>query len=77
MNRSESRTEQQRRLFLAGRPSDFTVNALPVHVELCVDQDDRFGTLAPRTRDAVLIENIGKPDASSHDRCVGCVRQPD
>jgi hypothetical protein len=77
MNRSERRTQQQCRLFVAGRPSDFTIDALPVHIELRVDQDDRFAALTSRTRDAVLIEDVGKLDASWHTRFVGCARQRD
>ena len=59
-------------LFFAGWPANFTIDALPVHVELSIDQDDGFGTFTPRTRDAVLIENFGKADASSHNSFVGC-----
>jgi hypothetical protein len=70
-------TEQQRRLFFAGGPANFTIDALPVHVELSIDQDDGFGALTPRTRDAVLIENFGKADASSHTSFVGRVLQTD
>ena len=60
MDRLQGRTEQQCRLLLARGPSNFAIDALPVHVELGIDQDNGFATLTPRTRDIVPIEDFGK-----------------
>ena len=77
MNRFEGRPKQECRLFVTGRPSNFAIDALPVDVELSVEQNDCFGALTPRTRDAVLIEDVGQFDASSHTRFFGRVFQMD
>ena len=71
MNRLQCRTEQQRRFIIIGGPSGFAVDALPTHLELRVNQDDRLRTAASGTHDAVFVEDLAEDETSLHTQGVG------
>ena len=71
MDGFERRAQQQFRLFVAGRPPAFAVDALPCDLELLVDQHHGLGAPAAWARHAVLVEDVMGRQASLHVRLVG------
>lgn len=62
--------QKQGGLCVRRRPAGLTIDALPVQIELAIDQHDRFGAPAPGTGDVVLIKDVDMGRASSHTQ--GC-----
>jgi hypothetical protein len=59
--------QKQGGLFVRRRPASFTIDALPVQIELDIDQNDSFGTPASGAGDVVFVEDLeGRPSSSPH-----------
>jgi hypothetical protein len=75
MNGFHGGVQEERRLFIGRRPASRTIRALPVQIELWIDDDDRFGAPAPGTSDGVFIKELDDCWMSSHTEVVGCQGQ--
>jgi hypothetical protein len=71
MNGFQCGFEQEDRLLFGSRPPRLAVDALPKHVKLRVEQDDRFAASASRTTNLVLVEDLMDGNVASHNRHFG------
>ena len=67
----QRRPEQQLRFFVARRPTAFTVDALPCHLEQLVDENHSLGAPAARTGYAMFVEHVMSRQASLHVQLLG------
>jgi hypothetical protein len=63
--------EQEDRLLLRCRPPPLALDALPMHVEVRVEQDYRLAAFTSRAANLMLIEYLTESSAASHGRRFG------
>ena len=71
VNGAQGRSEQHLRFVIACGPTALAIHTLPGDLELLVDQHNRLGTAAPRTRHTMLVEHVWSGKSSWHVQLVG------